>query len=408
MVIAALDRPSDLLGKVTLALGGLFLAATAYLTLQQAVLSGRSGNEIESVDVLKRLSPAELTDIRRKAGEDFARDPLDADALIALSHIAEAEGRMDAAQRLKLIAGQMKPRDADVQAEAFQILLERRDFTRVMTRLDGLIRARPPESANFFALAAEIAGDPDGARAVARMLASNPPWRGAFFSYLIGKGQRDVSARLLSQLREMSAPVQPSELRALIDDLLRQNQIDAAYGVWLASLSEAEMKSVKRVYDGDFNQPVRSLRFDWTVTPGDGFSYRIFPRNTASMDQTMQLDFTNFAGRFANLSQILRLKPGRYNLTGEVRFEGFESPSALVFRFYCLEGPKPRLMEETPALPQSTQWIAFEKTFVIPESACPNQRLQLESQTKSEVAGSTRGMVALDSIAIDNLPALVP
>lgn len=277
-----------------------------------------------------------------------------------------------------------------------------------MYSLDGLTRSQPDEAENFFGLAAEISDDEDGSKAVARMLATDPPWRPQFFAYLISKGQPQVASRIMNDIRGLSAPVQDSEIAGVINYYIQAGDFDQAYAAWLSSLSEEELKDVKRIYDGGFRHPVRGLRFDWTVRPADGLAYRQFPRNTASMDQTLQLEFQNFAGGVSNLSQILNLRPGRYRLSGEVRFEGFASPTGLVFRLYCLDGGSPNALDETAPLPQSTQWISFDKSFEVPSEKCVNQILQLESKTRLLNSQVTRGMIAIDAVAIDSLPALAP
>lgn len=392
-------------------LGLSFLAVTAYLTLVDAL--GKQGAQTEGTGQqpagnLRQLSPGELADAYTAAQAKFAADPLDATALIELSHIAEARGDNEAADRLRLMAGQMQPRSAPVQAQALTILLKRRDFDGVMARLDGLIRARPQQSDKLFAIAAEIATDPEGSAAVARMMSARPPWRQAFFSYVVANSPAGTPQRILAALHGAGTQADTQELAALIDHELRRGAIDSAYAVWLSSLSSTELKRVKRVYDGGFDGDVRSLRFDWTVKPSEGFSYRLFPRNTASMDRTLQIDFAGFRGPFAHVSQILRLRPGRYLLNGEVHTEGLEAPSGFAFRIHCLAQGSGSPATETAALPQASQWMDFEKSFVIPASGCPDQLLQLESVDQSDRAQSMRGQIALDNIAIDSVPELAP
>ena len=410
MVAASRKRgqESAILPRVTLGLGAAFLAVASYMTLAQVVTSARAPNTGPTLEALQRLPPTELDEANDAARAAYQREPLDAATLIGLSRLAEVRGEGETAERLKLIAGDMTPRDTAVQVEALTILLRRRDFDAVMYRLDGLIRARPQQTQNFFGVAAEIARDPDGANAVARMLAQNPPWRAGFVASLIAKGDADTAYRIISAMRGLGSAVDPSELAAVIDFHLAKGDTDKAYAIWLASLSPDELKDVRRVYDGGFAHDIRSLRFDWTVKPAEGFSYRTFPRNTASMDQTLQIDFTGFAGGFANLSQMLRLGAARYKLTGEARFEAFQSPTSLVLRIYCASGGTTRLIDETQALPQSTQWIAFEKPFRVPGEACEAQLLQLESKAKPEGAQVTRGQVAIDNIQIEKLPDLAP
>lgn len=399
------------LGWLTLALGAIFLVSTSYLTLRQVIAphgGSAKGSPPVTLEALQRLTPGELAEEEQAARRSFAGDPLDAGAVIDLSRIAEARGDAEAAERLKLAAGEMTPRLTSIQAEALAIFLRRRDFDAVMTRLDGLIRASPSEAASLFAIAAEISGDAEGARAVARKLAGNPPWRRQFLASLTGTGRPETAYQIMTDLRAINATVEVAETRAVIDYYLKAGNVDRGYAIWLSALSEDELKDVRRIYDGGFAHPFKGLRFDWTLKSADSLAYRLFPRNTASMDQTLQLDFVDFAGTFSHLSQILRLRPGRYLFAGEVRFENFVSPTGLVFRLYCLDGGKARALDETSPLPQSTQWIDFEKTFQVPDAGCNSQLLQLESKAKLESEQITRGMVAVDALGIDKLQPLAP
>jgi tetratricopeptide (TPR) repeat protein len=395
-------------GAVTVALGAVFLAVTAYLTLREAVIPGGGPAEPPSVEALRKLSPGELDDAFRAAQRAYAHDPLDAEALIALSRLAEARGDAEAAARLKLMAGELQPRATAVQAEALAILLARRDFDGAMTRLDGLIRARPQQAGVLFDLAAEIARDTEGRNAVARKLAARPPWRPSFLAHTVARGNPGTAQRIIAELRALGTPADADELALLIERYMRDGAVDKAYATWLSSLSPAELQQVRLVYDGGFSQAVRNLRFDWTVTPAKGLSHRMFPRNTASMDQSLQLDFQGVEGSFANLSQVLRLKPGRYRLTGEARFDGFQSPSGVVFRLHCMKAGQLAPLDETAPLPQSSQWMAFERGFTVPAADCPDQLLRLESRSPTEGGQFTRGQIALDNLAVDKLPELAP
>lgn len=405
---------SGWLGLAVAVLGATYLVAASYMALEDAVSAHRDNSPdgaagpTLTVDALQKLTAGERAQAEQAARRAFVRDPLDSAAVLDLSIIAESQGNVEAAERLRLSAGDMTPRSTRIQAEALYILLKRRDFEQVMKRLDGLIRAKPSEAPNFFALAAEIAATPEGSGAVAKMLASDPPWRAAFFASLRSQGKPETASRVMDALRSIGAPVEDSEVSGVIEAYLRAGDIDKAYAVWLSSLNEDELRDVKRIYDGGFAHPIRNLKFDWTVRPADGLIYRLFPRNTASMDQALQIDFVDFKGTVSSPSQLLRLRPGRYRLGGEVRFDSFDSPAGLVFRLYCLDAGKPREIKATAPLPQSSQWMAFDQAFDIPESACPAQVLQLESQFRLNNSQFTRGTVELDSLVIDIMAGLAP
>ena len=277
-----------------------------------------------------------------------------------------------------------------------------------MTGLDGLIRARPNQARALFALAAELATDPEGRRAVVAKLSERPPWRRQFLAATVSSGRPRVAQQIMSDLRTMGTPPDATELDLLIGHYLKGGEIDAAYAAWLSSLTAEELERVKLVYDGGFEGEIRNLGFDWTIKPAKGLSPRVFPRNTASMDRTLQLDFVDFGGDFANLSQNLRLRPGRYRLKGEARIEAIQPLTEFHFRINCLDAGKRSLLDETSNLPQSNQWMPFEKTFTVPPTGCTDQVLSLESRKGAGGARISRGQLALDGIAIDSLPELAP
>ena len=391
-------RGAPVLWTVTVAICGVFLAVTSYMTLREAVTpqadAPATGDLEMRVEDWKRRTPGELSDAYKAAAEAFAREPLDAENLVNLAHIAEAKGDAETSERLKLAAGEIRPRSARIQAEALAVLVERRDFVPLMSRLDGLLRARPGQSEVLFGIAADLASEPEARRILAQLLTENPPWRANFLAYLlVTKNAPQLAQAVIADIRAAGGGTDPTEVTQVIDNYLRSGATDKAYYVWLDTLSPDELKSVKGVYDGGFNHPVRSMRFDWTFKPAKGYAYRIFPRNTASMDKTLQIDFLDFEGNFSHLSQLIRLVPGRYRLSGEVRSENLQPDNNLVFRLYCLSPAGERLVEETNPLPQSGQWIGFEKTVNVPEVECSNQILRLESLATTSGFPLLRGQI---------------
>ena len=79
-----------------------------------------------------------------------------------------------------------------------------------------------------------------------------------------------------------------------------------------------------------------------------------------------------------------------------------------MFRLYCRNGAQPAFVDETATLPESGQWILFEHDFIVPEADCPDQLLRLESQRSQDATQNMRGLIALDSLAIEVLPPLAP
>jgi hypothetical protein len=393
------------------ALGGVFLAVTAFLSISEGVRlfgEGRPDSATApSLETLQKLSALELREVEAKARAAFGRTPLDADALLTLARTADLQGDKETSARLKLIAGDLQPRVTSTQVEALSILLARRDFASALKRIDGLIRARPNRRTAFLTLVMEVAADPEGRNAVASVLAGDPPWRAELFKKILSDGKPEIALGLVTELRAQGSPAANAELALLVDHYLKAGDTAKAHTIWLSSLNKAELDRVKLIYDGGFEGDIRNLLFDWTVQPESGFTHRTFPRNTSSMDMSLNLEFQGFGGAFHHLSQIILLRPGRYRLTGESRFEAFQSPGGLVFRFYCLSSAGRNLIAETAVLPQSSQWTAFEKPFDIPAEDCTSQILRLESRELDKNLGEIQGKIALDNLAIAYLPGLV-
>lgn len=395
------------------ALGAVYLAACTYLSVGQWIeRHGRAvtanSEDTHSAAALQRMTPGEFREAQAIAEGRFARDPLDPTTLRELGRMAEASDRPEVAERLKLIAGDLTPRSTSVQVDALAILLAREDFAGALDRIDGLMRAHPNMAKQYLALIAEISGHPEGRRAVAITLARDPPWRASLFSALLAERQPDVVARLLAEVKRAGGAEDPRELARLIDYYVKSGDIDRGYAAWLSSLSDGEMSDVRRIYDGDFKYQPKSLQFDWTIKPAEGFSFRRFPRNTSNLDQTLQLEFAGARGPFDNLSQILRLSPGRYRLSGEAHFGNFDQRSDFKFHLYCLAKGNSKPLDETPALPQSTQWMSFAADFSVTAGDCPHQLLRLEAKAVDPNGNGLRGVLALDKIAIDRIPDLVP
>lgn len=388
--------------------GFAFLALTGYLALMAAVRPETAPSAPQSLASLRKLPRGELNEVLLSARAAFSRDPLDAGSVVQLSRVIEASGNEEAAQRLRLIAGDMRPRDTRIQAEALAILIQRRDFEAAMTSLDGLIRVRPNRASTFLAVAAEIAAEPEGRSAVAAKLAEQPPWREQFIAETIRSGKPRLAQQVMSDLRAMGTVLSTAELAHLISHYLKAGEMDAAYGAWLSSLSPDELGRVKLVYDGGFAGEVRGLGFDWTIRPAKGLSYRLFPRNTASMDMSLQFDFVEVRERFAHLSQILRLRTGRYRIAGEARGESIQPITEFHFIIHCLAAGQRTILAETSPLPQSSQWIQFESTFTVPPTGCGDQVLSLESRKSAGPEKISRGRLALDAIVIERLTDIAP
>jgi len=400
------------LGAIFVPPASLFLVVTCFLAISEAVRW--VGADLPGPDLspaaLARLSPSELADVEQRATDDLRSSPLDARSLITLARINDVRNRTEEADRLRLAAGAIRPHDPQIQGEAIPALVKRGDLATVTRRVDGLIRAYPNKGGSLFDLLAALTAVTGGPEAIASQLAAeDAPWRGEFFAYLINAKKTETVSLLFDALSVTNRPVRPEELARLIDLQIKQGAISDAYRNWLVSLSDQERTLVRAIYDGDFEAPVRSLSFDWTVTPSPGLSYQRVLRDSGYSDRNLKMTFEGYSGSFMNLSQLLLLSPGSYQFRGEVSFGetglvGFGDsglPLDFSFRTYCRDGDELRLIGETGPLPRARQWLTFEKMFRVPAARCQTQLLRLEAFEQPTSNQELTGEILLDKLSID-------
>lgn len=396
-------RPSGIRGSIFAVPASLFAVVSCFLVISEAVRwisAGLPGSDV-SAAALARLSPSELADVEQRATDDLRSSPLDARSLITLARINDVRSRTEEADRLRLAAGAIRPHDPQIQGEAIPVLVKRGDLATVTQRVDGLIRAYPARRGAFFDLLAELLAMPGGPEAVASKLAEDPLWRGSFFAHLVDTQRIDAVTTVIDALSLTNGPARPEELARLINYQIKIGAISDAYRNWLVSLSDQERSLVRAVYDGGFDGPVRNLSFDWTVNPRPGLSYQLVTRSPGSSNRKLRLNFDGYSGKFNNLSQILLLSPGLYQIRGEAAGGGTSLPADFIFRIYCRDGPDLRLIEETGPLPQAKDFLSFEKTFRIPPDGCQSQLLRLEAIEQSTGRQDLTGELSLDGLSID-------
>ncbi|MBL8906881.1 MAG: hypothetical protein JNM20_09415 [Rhizobiales bacterium] len=349
---------------------------------------------------LKLLVPSERQALRERETDALRRDPLDPRALRNLANLWRAEGDGDRAERLAVLAGDRSLRDLPAQAEVLDILLRRKDFAAALYRLDALMRAQPARLPDLVRIAAAFAESDESRPALVAALARNPPWRQALVTAILKNANGPaVAYSVLSDLRKSGSEPNRSELRELISTLMDNKDFDTAYFVWLDFLSQPDLRKAGNIFDGGFEIEPQNLFFGWNFGKLRNTDIRLVPRSTSSADRMLRVEFMNARERFQHVSQVLRLAPGHYTLTGETKAERLVTEVGLVWRLYCL-GAKQRPIAQTARLFASSTWASFELPFEIPPEDCGAQKLQLEVDSRASLDQLISGQAYFDNLQI--------
>ena len=350
---------------------------------------------------LKAMSDAERQALVARERAAVAADPLDTAALKNLAALSDVAGDTKRAQDLTLLVGNRSLRDLPVQTAVLQILLARKDYVGALYRLDGLIRAKLERKKELLQVVASFADGQESLGPLVKLLTQNPPWRQELLLSMAAEPSQNLNTlyRLLATLRKESTPPTKSELRAFLQRLVNDKNYDRAYFVWLDSLSEVELRRVGLVFDGGFDLDISDLFFDWTYNRLPNVDVSLVPRAPGSVDRVLRVDFAKGRTPFAHFSQLLRLGPGDYLLSGDARSVDLKNGGGLVWRIYCLSD-QPGPIVESSRLSGTMEWGRFEKPFTVPATNCETQVLRLELNARAELDYQISGRAFYDSIAI--------
>jgi hypothetical protein len=356
------------------------------------------------VSAIKSLSDAQLADIRKSEAKRFAKSPLDSDALENLLLIANIRGDAVSNEKLVKLAADRTLRNYTAQFAAIQLSMARKNYDDVMFRFDGLIRTQLSQRPELFAMLAGLARDADANKALAKVLATSPPWRGEFMNEALGKVADAESAyQILSNLKKSEAPPNSVELRVIINRLLAEKKDDTAYFIWLDFLNEVELRKVKAIFDGGFELEPKQRFFDWTIGQTENSQAGVAERSAGSPDRALKVQFSGSTGFYGQVQQMTRVTPGKYVFRGQAKAQDLKTTGGVNWKFYC-HGTNRLLMQSRP-LTNDTDWSQFEVQFEIPETACATQFLRLETAATAALDMKLSGTVLFDDLVISSRDA---
>lgn len=354
----------------------------------------------EVSDRLAAFTKDDIAAMTQKALRKLKESPLDAQALQNLAVLLALQGEPDKTEKLHLLLARYSLRNTAAQIVAVNILTAKGNYDEALVRLDAVIRSDPAQQEPFFGSIMKLAEIPTALPAIARTLSAEPPWRKALMTYVATHDPSGLlTYKLLKSLRDSGAVIQGAELRNILAAWVKGSDYERAYFVWLDLLSDEELKSLKLVYDGQFSREARNQFFDWNFGTADNVRIGIVRRPGSAVELSLLLDFAGFKGNFSQVSQMLRLSPGVYDVSFDQMAQAFKTPGGLAWRIKCL-GTSVLLGQSTTIL-QAMPWGRSEFSVTVPEDGCETQILRLESASTAKLDTAVTGQVYFDDVLIE-------
>ncbi len=354
------------------------------------------------LNVLKNLTPEQREKLNTSIQNDIRQNPLDLAPVLKLAALASTEGNQQRGDELTLQAAERSHLNPKIQLAALQLELKKNDYTASLDRIDALLKTTPEITRDLFQTMASFTGQPDSLKAIVAKLAERPTWRTSFLLTLAANQNitPQILYALFSELRHTQAPESQEELHGALQRMIQDKDYDKAYFMWVDSLGDIELRKAAAVFDGGFELPAGNQFYSWTILDSPNVETRLTPRAPSSTDMVLRVDFVPARTVYNHLSQMIRLSPGDYTLSGEQKAENLQSTNGMVWRVYCVNDSRNKI-GESPRLAGTQQWSRFTTAFTVPETDCPQQTLRLDLDAPTGLDAQVSGSVSYDNLAIE-------
>jgi hypothetical protein len=336
-------------------------------------------------------------EIRELATRAIAKDPLNAEAY---RFLAEMTADPDRARMLMQEAVNRSRRESVAVFWLLNDSFYRKDYQVSLEHADILLRTRPELGDYALSYVSFIAEDPKGFPLVVQALVENPGWRKHFFGFLPRRMRGgDVPLELAAALKEKGSPVSAEELAPLLDALIRDNRVDAAYNLWLQYLPEADLAGVGLLTNGNFEKRPSGLPFDWRIASGLNAAAELTPSDGAG--GVLHVRFGSGRVRFPELTQVVFLAPGRYRLEGKLRGR-IVARRGLRWQIHCATGARRPLGETEMLMGDALQGRIFTLDAEVPAGDdCVGQIVRLFHDSRSASEELISGEVWFEGLHLE-------
>ena len=344
-------------------------------------------------------SDGDLNTARILAERALRSNPLDARALTVLGLIAERQGDQARAGNLMRLSSARTWRDMTTQAWLLKYDIQSGDFEQALLHIDALLRTNPRFLEQTIPVLAAFTVDQRTFDALARLLASNPPWRAQALASL--SAQLSDAGRLVqlyAALKDSQYPAEATELKPYLDRLIKDGRYTEAYQSWRETLPAQQRTKEFLLYNGDFASPIDGLPFNWHLQPFQGVNIQIVASPDKDQGRALRFEFSGTRASFA-VGQLMLLPPGEYSFTGNVRAQELRTQRGLEWQISCAEAPN-NMLGRTDLVARTTSWSGFSVAFTVPQQDCRGQWLKLDIPARTASERQIEGQVWYDNLQI--------
>lgn len=322
----------------------------------------------------KREDQAALTDLSRRAVRAEAYNPV---ALRTLGLFAAFEKKDAQADALFSMAAKFSLRDLFTHAWLFENRLSAGRYAEAFSEADILLRQRSTNWEVVIPLLAQRIKDPRVIDPMARMLATNPSWRGALLLELANpKVDLEAGHVLLARLAALGAPATAAEATPYFQRAAGEMRLPLLHRRWMQMLPRAtRIQAGGLLRDGDFTGLDVPPPFGWRYFTDDGVIAE--PGESLIPGQGRALYISYPGDRQVTFAeQQLVLSTGRYRFAGRATTDAEVAAGQVHWSLRCGRGEQEREIARQPLSPGVDRPQRFALAFEVP-AGCIGPKLSL-------------------------------
>lgn len=339
-------------------------------------------------------------DLRTWASAVLAQEPGNARALLILGDLKRAGGEEQNAGALMRESAQRTLRDPVPHAWLINEAIQQKDWSLVMRHADVMMSMHERSIRPLTPLIAHLAETQEASSVVQEAVMNGPTWRTPFLAEMLNAiTDARTPLDLLLALKETPKPPTSEELQTYLSFLVQRGFFDLAYYTWLQFLPPQQLAMVGPLFNGSFETQPSGLPFDWQLPVVGTASVSIARRPGNPSARALVVNFGHGRVELGATSQLLRLRTGRYRLSGEVMGEVIGRRSVR-WRVTCLGKQARQIGESEMFVGEIKDWTAFALAIDVPEADCAAQTLNLFLDARIPSERLVSGMIWFDEMSI--------
>jgi len=311
----------------------------------------------------------------------IASNPLDDRALVVAALARTSTNEIARADGLFGLVTTLTRRQPLAEAWMFDVLASRGDYAGAIDHADAALRRRSAADTDVMPVMIKITGTGRALPALARKLATMPPWRDDFFGALV-RSKEGNGLALMTALKQAGDHTAPVEVAAMASQQIAAGSTANARAVWLKGFGSP----LPPLLSPNFEAMVQYGDFGWTFGARGGA--QIVARGDAADGKpghALEVQPSRTGKRpLPVVQQAMLLESGGHRVTFEGRsVGGTQSVASVVVRCAGTDQELGRA-----GVPAGQHWAPGGFGFFVPPTDCPIQKLVIEAVPNLTQGGS--------------------